>query len=262
MERVSIGEVSLAVNMVGSGKPLLLVHGFPLDHTMWQGQLRNLAKRYLVIAPDLRGFGQSDAATGVLSMQGHADDLAKLLDALKITEPITLCGLSMGGYVAWQFAARHRSRLEKLIVADTKAAADAPEAAANRLKTAASVLQKGSKLVADGMLPKLFPQQLIEAQAEIVQQTYRVMESTRPETIAWALQGMAERPDMSSLLPQLDLPTLVLCGQHDVIVTSAEMQSLAQQLPQGKFEEIADAGHMAPLEKPVEANRAIAAFMG
>ena len=262
MARISIGDCSLAVNITGTGKPLLLVHGFPLDHTMWRGQLAGLAEHYQVIAPDLRGFGQSDAATGVLSMQGHADDLAKLLEALKIAGPVTLCGLSMGGYIAWQFAARHRSKLEKLIVADTKAAADAPEAAATRLKTAASVLQQGSKLVADGMLPKLFPKELIEAQAEIVQQTYKVLESTRPETIAWALQGMAERPDMISLLPRLDLPTLVLCGQHDVIVTSAEMQALAQNLPQGKFVEIAAAGHMAPLEKPVEANRAIAAFMG
>src|SRR5438067_1036671 len=114
MSFVQVGDVRLNVFERGSGAPLLLVHGFPLDHSMWSGQIDGLAANCRVIAPDLRGFGSSDVTPGMVTMEQMADDLAGLLDALTIKQPIAFCGLSMGGYVAWQFALRHRSRLAKL----------------------------------------------------------------------------------------------------------------------------------------------------
>src|SRR5690349_15812928 len=115
MPRISIGEVALNVMQKGAGRPLLLVHGFPLDHSMWDQQIAALSSDFQVIAPDLRGFGGSDVTPGVVTMAQLADDLAKLLDALSISQPIALCGLSMGGYVAWEFWRRHPSRLSHLI---------------------------------------------------------------------------------------------------------------------------------------------------
>ena len=105
IQRVKIGEVSLGVDVSGEGPPLLLVHGFPLDHSMWQEQIAEFATTHRVIAPDLRGFGLSDVTPGTVTMEQFADDLAAMLPELSITEPVIFCGLSMGGYVAWQFFA-------------------------------------------------------------------------------------------------------------------------------------------------------------
>src|SRR5262245_22137150 len=121
MPQISVGSVSLNVLDEGRGHPLLLVHGFPLDHSMWKGQIGELSKNFRVIAPDLRGFGQSSPISGddaVVTMAQFADDLAALLAAMSVAEPVTFCGLSMGGYIAWQFAARNPQRLARLILCD------------------------------------------------------------------------------------------------------------------------------------------------
>jgi pimeloyl-ACP methyl ester carboxylesterase len=156
MPKVRVSEIELNVVERGNGTPLVLVHGFPLDHSMWRGQLEGLADICRVIAPDLRGFGQSSVTPGKIAMEQYADDMAALLDALGISQPVVFCGLSMGGYVAWQFALRHRARLAKLVLCDTRSIADSAEAAAGRQKTAERVLAEGPQVVAEAMLPKLF----------------------------------------------------------------------------------------------------------
>lgn len=260
MPVANVGDLRLNYAERGSGPVLLLVHGFPLDHSMWSGQMEPLSATHRVIATDLRGFGASSVTAGTATMAQFADDLAGLLDALQITQPVIFCGLSMGGYVAWQFALRHRGRLAKLILADTRAIADSPDAAAGRLKTAEKVLAEGAQVVADAMLPKLFAPEAPAKQPAIVAATKAVMLKTSPVGIAAALRGMAEREDFSSRLSEFNVPALVICGQHDAIAPPAEMRGIAEKLPQGKYVEIAGAGHMAPLEDPAEVNRAIADF--
>jgi pimeloyl-ACP methyl ester carboxylesterase len=260
MPRVSIYDGELNVVMQGSGPPLLLVHGFPLDHTMWQGQIGSLSGHFQVIAPDLRGFGQSSVTPGLVTMQRMADDLAEMLAALEIAEPVVFCGLSMGGYVAWQFVERYRERVAKLILCDTRAIADTAEAAEGRNKLATRVLKEGPVPVVEAMLPKLFAPATLEAKLPMVDQTRQVILKTDPKGIAAALRGLAQRPDVTGKLSSIDVPTLVLCGQHDKISPPDEMRGIAQSLPQGKFVEIADAGHMAPLERPAEVNAAITDF--
>jgi pimeloyl-ACP methyl ester carboxylesterase len=261
MDSLSIGDISLNVLEQGSGTPLLLVHGFPLDHTMWRRQIDDLSGVCRVIAPDLRGFGKSGITTGTAGMARMADDLADMLAGLKIDEPVVFCGLSMGGYVAWQFALRHRERLAKLILCDTRAVADSPEAAAGRLKTADRVMAEGPAVVAEAMLGKLFAPATVTDQPDLVEETRQVMLRTAPAGIAAALRGMAERPDVSGKLAEFDLPALVICGEHDAISPPAEMRGIAEQLPQARFCEIKDAGHMAPLEQPAAVNAAIREFL-
>jgi len=259
--RIKVSDVELNVVERGSGTPLLLVHGFPLDHSMWRGQLEGLSDICRVIAPDLRGFGQSSVTPGTVTMQQMADDLAALLDALKITEPVVFCGLSMGGYVAWQFAIRHRARLAKLILCDSRAVADSAEAAAGRHKMADRVLAEGPQVVADAMLPKLFaPAGNIRERAWVTE-TREVILRTQPAGIAAALLGMAERADVTPQLSQIDVPALVICGQHDGISPPAEMREIAGKLPDALYVEIAKAGHMAPLEEPAAVNAAIREFL-
>jgi 3-oxoadipate enol-lactonase len=261
MALIPINGIRLNVAERGGGTPLLLVHGYPLDHSMWRGQIEGLADVCRVIAPDLRGFGASSVTPGTVTMQQFADDLVGLLDALKIKEPVVFCGLSMGGYVAWQFALRHRSRLAKLILCDTRAVADTPDAAAGRRKTAKEVLTKGAAVAAEAMLPKLFAPATSAQQPQVVEATRQVILRTSPEGIAAALRGMAERPDVTSLLTQIDVPSVLICGQHDEISPPAEMRQIAAQLPRARFVEIPDAGHLAPLEQPAAVNAAIREFL-
>jgi pimeloyl-ACP methyl ester carboxylesterase len=248
--QVSLGDGSLNVVDQGSGQVVVLVHGFPLDHSMWREQIDALAAHYRVIAPDLRGFGQSEPVEGTLTMAAMAADLLKMLDALEISGPVVVCGLSMGGYVAMQFWKQYENRLRGLVLCDTRAMGDTPEAATNRLAMAEKVMKEGSQVVAEAMLPKLFAPECEKSQPEIVQQTKEVILKTAPATIAAAQRGMAERPDMRSTLTIMKLPTLVVCGEQDVISPLEEMKFMAEALPQGRFEVIKDAGHMSPLEKP------------
>jgi pimeloyl-ACP methyl ester carboxylesterase len=261
MGRVTVGDIALNVVEQGSGRVLLLAHGFPLDHQMWRHQIDEFSRTHRVIAPDLRGFGQSDVSPGVVTMTSFADDLARLLDVLNVREPVVFCGLSMGGYVAWQFALRHRQRLSKLIVCDTKAVADSPEGAKARLENAQKVLAQGPQAIIDGLLAKLFAPQTADRQPDIVKATRKVMLDTKPEGIAAALRGMAERPDVTPQFANIDVPALVIGGAHDAIATVDEMRFFASQLPQGRFVSIADAGHMAPLENPAKVNAAIREFL-
>lgn len=259
--RVKIDDVALNVAEQGAGPPILLVHGFPLDHTMWRGQLAGLSDEFRLIAPDLRGFGGSDVLGETVSMEQFADDLARLLDALAIDEPVAFCGLSMGGYIAWQFARRHASRLGRLIVCDTRAVPDTPEAAAGRRTLAQRVLVEGSRVAADAMLPRLFAEQTHIEQPDVVEQTRATILATRPAGIAAAARGMAERGDVRPWLKEIAVPTLALVGEHDVISTADEMRGIAASIPGARLEVIAQAGHMAPLEQPSAVNAAIRQFM-
>ncbi len=261
MTSVPIRDGTLHVEVRGRGPVLLLVHGFPLDHTMWRGQLDALATSHTVVAPDLRGFGRSSAVTGLLTMGQIADDLAELLDALDMPDPVWFCGLSMGGYVAWQFWLRHTAKLAGLILCDTRAAADSVEVARGRQLMAQQVVVTGSSLLLPAMSDRLFAPQTKADQPDLVATVEQVILKTSPESIAAAQRGMAERPDMQSQLPQVNVPTLALCGQYDVITPPAEMQDMVARMSRARYVEIADAGHMAPFEQPDAVNQCLREFL-
>lgn len=261
LKRIDIPGATLSVLDIGQGSPILFVHGFPLDHTMWREQVAELSRDFRCVVPDLRGFGQSTVTEGTVTMEQFADDLAELLDAMAITEPVVLCGLSMGGYIAWQFARRHAARLKVLILCDTRAVPDSPEAAANRRKLAEDVVRTGPELVANAMLPKLFSDRATDQRTELKDELRRVILTTDPRGIAAASRGMADREDARPWLPAIDYPALLLVGEQDVISTPAEMSEIATALPKATFRVIADAGHLAPLESPERTNEAIRNFL-
>jgi pimeloyl-ACP methyl ester carboxylesterase len=265
MNTANISTTELAFVQRGTGVPVLLVHGFPLDHSMWDAQIEAFAPFCRVIAPDLRGFGQSPLGRYVeslgVSMERYADDLVELLDALKVTEPVVLAGFSMGGYVAWQFVRKHPARVRALVPCDTRAVADSEDARAGRLKMAENVAEWGSGRVADMMGPKLFAPQTFDKKPAVVAAVRRVVERTLPAGIAAAQRGMAARPDVTSLLPTIRVPTLVLVGEQDAISPPAEMKTIGDAIPGAKLEIIADAGHMTTLENPEDFNDALTAFV-
>lgn len=259
--RVDVNGVHLAVYEAGEGEPLLFVHGFPLSHEMWQPQLEEFAKSHRVIAPDLRGFGSSDVTGGTVTMERFADDLRDLLDALGVPEPVTFCGLSMGGYIAWQFARKHPGRLRRLILCDTKAAADSDEARENRKRMVETALTRGAAAVADAMDEKLFARITRSERPGVVAAVRRMMEGTDPEGIAAALRGMSERPNMSEFLEKIEVPTLLIVGVEDALTPPSEMKRVAIAIMNSQLVQIPDAGHLAPLENPEPVNSAIRRFL-
>jgi 3-oxoadipate enol-lactonase len=263
--KISIGE--LAYIDRGTGQPVLLVHGFPLDHTMWNAQIESLSKHARVIAPDLRGFGQSPLGpidpTHGITMERYADDLAEFLDELSLAadQPIVFIGLSMGGYIAWQFVRKYAARVRALALLDTRSLADTDEARAGRLKMAENVAEWGSCRVAEMMGPKLSAPSTFKTKPAVIAALRRVVESTSPAAIATAQRGLAARPDMTSFLPWITVPTLVIVGAEDAISPPAEMQTIAAAIPNAEFVVIPNSGHMTTMENPEAVNAALLRFV-
>ena len=252
--------IELAYADRGAGLPVVLLHGFPLDHTMWAAQLDALAGACRVIALDLCGFGQSGVRDGTATMEQMADDAAGLLDALGIGSA-AICGLSMGGYVALAFWRRHAARTAAFVLCDTRAAADAPAIAAARRETAEQVLREGPAALAAAMTPRLFSPQTAAARPEVVAAVQAMMLRSDRRGVAAAARGMAERPDSTPLLPQIGCPTLLLVGADDAISPPAEMRGMAAAIGGSELVEIPAAGHMSPMENPAAVNAALAAFL-
>jgi pimeloyl-ACP methyl ester carboxylesterase len=229
---------------------------------MWNEQITGIGSTYRVIAPDLRGFGESPVPEGVYTMDAMADDVVELLEALEIMGPVVVGGLSMGGYVALSLVARYPTRVRALMLMDTRAAADTPEAAQGREKTAQAVLAADSAVpVVETLLPRIFASTTLEQRPERVEPLKAIMDQTAPQGIVGALRGMASRPDRRGDLPKIAVPTLVLVGEHDVVTPPAEASAMAESIPNARFEVIPDAAHMAPYENPAAANAAILRFL-
>lgn len=256
--------LSKAVWAQGAGDPLVFLHGFPLDHTMWREQMTEFSSRACVIAPDLCGFGKSSPIDG-MTIESMADEVAatldRLLDKLGVRGPIVLCGLSMGGYVAFQFWRKYRDRLRALVLCDTRAVADTPEAAQARREQIALVRAEGMQPIVDSMAGKLFAPQTVEKQPDLVARERETMLSANSIGVIAALEALATRPDVTSYLPEIACPTLVVVGEHDAISPPAEMRTLAAAIPNAEFVELPDCGHMSPLENPRAFNAALDGFL-
>lgn len=261
MAIVPVADLSLFLVDQGEGAPVIFLHGMPLDHHMWRHQAAALSGRCRVLIPDLRGFGRTAGASDKTTMDRLADDVLELLGVLGLTEPVTVCGLSMGGYLALLLARKAPERLRALVLCDCRSQPDAPEAAANRLVLADRVLTDGPRIVAESMLPRLFAHHTNECNPVAVDEIRDVILAGSSRGIAAAQRGMAEREDLTPFLSQIVAPTLVICGEEDAISPLAEMRSLARQIPGAEFVAVPDAGHMAPLEQPTAVNAALTAFL-
>ncbi len=255
--------MKLACGDVGTGgSTLVLLHGFPLGSGMWVDVAEQLGARARVLIPDLVGHGASPAPAGAYDIAQMADDVAELVAEKHVTTPLVICGLSMGGYVALAFAARHRERLAGLILCDTRAGADTPDAAKGREELAAKVESSGStQPVIEAFLPKLLATEAYERRPELVARLRTLMAEHPVAGVAGCLRAMARRPSREELLPSLQISTLVLVGADDRITPPDVAHGMVDRLPNASLQIIDGSGHLPPLENPQATTEAILRYI-
>ena len=241
----------------------MLLHAFPLTASMWSPQRAALsAAGFRAITPDQRGFGGTQLDDGEPSVDVLADDVAAMLDARKVSEPIVLGGLSMGGYVAMAFMRRHPERVAALVLADTKATADGPEAVANRERIAAAAEEsESSQILVDEVLPKLVGATTKERRPLVLGRVKALVETARPEAAAWAQRAMAARPDSLTSLASVTVPTLVVVGEEDELSPPSDAEAIASAVPGAQLVRIPASGHLTAVETPEEFNEALLSFL-
>lgn len=243
----------------GNGLPVVLLHGFPLDHRMWAGQVADLPDRCRVIAPDFRGFGQSQAA-GPFTIDDLASDVHALLADLGAL-PCVLGGLSMGGYVALAFARRFAADLRGLMLFDTRADADGPEAREGRRRSLDVVRQKGPAGIAEQMVPKLLAPGAADGRPDVARAVRELIEATPAATIEHALVALRDRPDATPSLPAIAVPTLIVVGDGDQIAPPAVAEGMRKAIEGSTLAVIRGAGHLSPMEQPGQVSQAVRGFL-
>ena len=260
MSFIRVDDIQLAYTDAGLGLPVVLLHGYPFNRTLWNEQVSALSNSYRVITPDLRGHGESDASPGAATMNRMAQDVAALLDHLEITRAV-IGGLSMGGYVALAFYKQFPSRVRALILADTRAQADTEEGKQTRQQQAEKALAEGMAGIADAMLPKLLTPDTVSKRPEVVKRVRDMMLKTKPEGAAGALLGMAERDDHTPLLPQIFCPTLILVGQEDPITPMQDSEKMHREIAGSRLVVIENASHVSNLERTEQFNEELTRFL-
>lgn len=251
----------LALDQLGSdhAPAVVLLHGFPLDRRVLRPVAEGLASDCRVVTIDLPGFGES-GPTAAFSMT----DLARRVRAMLMSRgllPCVLGGLSMGGYVSLAYHRLFGADLRGLVLLDTKAEADTPDAKANRDRMAAIARREGSAAIAALLFPKMLAPEHSGSDHPLARRLMEIMTACPAETMAQALMAMRDRDDYTSDLARSEVPVLVVAGEHDVITPPSPAEALAGRCPRGRFRQIAGAGHMAPLERPVAVAEAIRSFV-
>jgi 3-oxoadipate enol-lactonase len=252
--------IEIAYTDEGAGTTVVMLHGFPFNRTMWSEQAESLRGAWRVVAPDLRGHGETTVTDGPATMEELADDLAALLDELNI-ERAVIAGLSMGGYVALAFVRKYAERVRALVLADTRAQADTDEARHTREVNAQRALKDGMHEIADVMLPKLLTQETSERNTEVLARVREMILGTNPRGAAAALRGMALRRDQTDLLPEISMPTLIIVGSEDSITPPADAEAMHAKIKGSRLVMIEGAGHVSNIERPCEFNHALEEFL-
>ncbi|SNB46671.1 alpha/beta fold hydrolase [Geobacter sp. DSM 9736] len=259
--RASVNGITMEFEMGGSGTPVLLVHGFPLNRQMWQPQMKALiAAGYRVICPDLRGFGGSEASGGETGISQFADDLVGLLDHLQI-ERAVIGGMSMGGYVLLDLLERHPSRCSAACFIVTRSGADDDAGKARRLALAQEADKFGPQVVANAFAGILFAPGAEDRHPELTAEVYSWMVATSTSGLTGGLLAMRERKDYTPLVPMLRIPCLVIGAEQDRAIPPENSRQLASKIPDCTSCIIPEAGHLANLEQPDAFNACLLGFL-
>jgi 3-oxoadipate enol-lactonase len=253
------GGLEVAYDDVGAGIPLLFIHGWPHNRTLWAPQLSGLPTQARCLAPDLRGFGGS-SVQAPYSIDQYADDLAAFLAMLGV-ERAVVCGLSMGGYVALAMLRRHRALLRGLILTSTRATADTVEGKEKRARLIEFVRDRGVEALAGRQLKAMVGETTFNSRPDVLEALRQLRADAPSDGVIGALEAMAARPDATSLLGGIDFPTLVVSGAEDSLTPPDEIRALAAAIPRSRLEVIQGGGHVCSYERPAAFNHVVTEFL-
>jgi pimeloyl-ACP methyl ester carboxylesterase len=248
MQRIKSGDAEIAYWALGDGAPIVLLHPFPANHEFWQPVAQTLATRYRVILPDLRGHGESEVGEGPATMEKHAADIARVMDDADVGRA-PLIGVSIGGYALFELWRKNRGRVAALGLCNTKAPADNAEARAGRLQAANDVLERGTEPFFESMTPRLLGKTTRETRPDLVDGALRMMRQMSPADVAQVQRGMAERPDSVETLKTINVPTLLVTGDEDLMTGVNEAELMRQHIAGSQLKVIPKAGHYSPWER-------------
>jgi 3-oxoadipate enol-lactonase len=260
MEHIRNDDAEIFYEIRGSGPPVVLLHPFPCNHEFWNPIAVALESRYRLILPDLRGHGDSEIGDGPALMQKHAGDVARLLDVAGVGTA-AFVGCSIGGYILFEFWRRFRARVTSIALCDTRPQADTAEARANRLRGAAAVLEQGTGQFIETMIPKLMGRTTVAGRPDLVDGARAMMRKMSAEEISLVQRGMAERPDSVGDLKTINVPTLIVIGEEDVLSTIADGELMRQNIAGSQLKVISKAGHYAPWEQPEAVGTVLRQFL-
>jgi pimeloyl-ACP methyl ester carboxylesterase len=254
-----VADTEIAYDDVGSGLPVVFLHAFPLNRTMWDPQVGALVAECRCIAVDMRGFGDS-ALAPPHHVDRYADDVAGVLDALKIEQAV-IVGLSLGGYVAFAFWRRHQARVRALVLADTRAAADTVENVERRQALIDVACTQGAGAVANAQIAGMMGRTTRDKRPDIYDAVHRMMAQASPESIVAGLEAMMARPDSTPTLATINVPALIVVGEEDAITPPKEARKLHAGIPGSRLEVLRQAGHLSNLERPAAFNTVVSEFV-
>ena len=259
MPTIRSSGAQLYYEVLGDGPSVVLLHPFPLNHNFWAAIAAQLSSRYRLIIPDLRAHGASELGDGPATMQKLADDLARICREEK-TGRAVFVGVSIGGYLLFEFWRRHREQVAALVLANTRAGAETPESKAARLQAADRVLREGTAGFIEEMLSRVLSPTTHANRPDIVDAARKMMRAMSPEDVAGVQRGMAERPDSISTLATINVPTLIIAGEDDSVPLS-ECELMRQKIAGSQLRVIPRAGHYAALERPEEFGGLLGQFL-
>ena len=260
MARLQSSDAEIVYEVLLKASPLVLLHPFPANHEFWLPAAQALTSRYRVILPDLRGHGDSGVGEGAATMKKHAADLARVMDDAEVG-CAPLIGVSIGGYVIFEFWRQHRGRVSALALCNTKAAPDSAEARVGRLQAAVDVIERGTEPFFESMVPKLLGKTARETRPDLVEGARRMMRKMSPEDVALVQRGMAERPDSVPTLQTITVPTLLLTGDEDMLTGVEEAEVMRQNIAGSQLKVISKAGHYSPWERAGEVGPLLRQFV-
>jgi 3-oxoadipate enol-lactonase len=260
LSRIRSGDAEIVYWTLGDGPPIVLLHPFPAHHEFWLPVAKSLSPRYRLLLPDLRGHGDSEVGEGPATMQKHAADIAHVMDDADAGRA-PMVGVSIGGYALFEFWRAYRGRVAALALCNTKAPADSPEARTGRLQAATQVLERGTEAFFESVIPKLLGKTTRESRPDLVEGVLQMMRKMSPADIAQVQRGMAERPDSLDTLNTINVPTLLVTGDEDIMTGVNEAELMRQHISGSQLRVIPKAGHYSPWEQPEEAARLLRQFL-
>lgn len=250
---------SLKSFSVGAGKPIVLLHAFPLSHLIWKNL--QAPKGYCLVLPDFPGFGDSALAPSGLTLAEAAQGLENHLREKGINESFVLGGISMGGYWAMEYLRQFPARAAKVLLVSTRPGVDKPEGRQNRLNMAEKVVKDGTEFLTQAMIPGLLGKTTLTDKPGVADQIRQWIRETKPEAVALAQRAMADRRDQTDLMPGLKAPTLIVAGSEDALIPASESERMAKAVPGSRLKILESVGHLVPLEDPASFQKILEDFL-